>query len=105
MHYRCTSFRPILAFWQEMLYKTGYMKLASPCFIDEPIFLNNENWLMFRYQKISNTYAPYNKDWIKEKIYILLRRQAAKAPWADRFRTGNIINASSFTFPYLIDAK
>ena len=43
MHYRCTSFRPILAFWQEMLYKTGYMKLASPCFIDEPIFLNNEN--------------------------------------------------------------
>merc|ERR1712071_699195 len=22
------------------------------------------------YQKISNTYAPYNKDWIKEKIYI-----------------------------------
>lgn len=32
------------------------------------------------YQKISNTYAPYNKDWIKEKIYILLRRQAAKAP-------------------------
>ncbi|XP_073971086.1 enhancer of rudimentary isoform X3 [Rhodnius prolixus] len=28
------------------------------------------------YQKGTNTYAPYNKDWIKEKIYILLRRQA-----------------------------
>ncbi|KAL3985169.1 Protein enhancer of rudimentary [Acanthocheilonema viteae] len=23
-------------------------------------------------------YAPHNKDWIKEQIYILLRRQAAK---------------------------
>lgn len=34
-----------------------------------------------RYQKSTNTYAPYNKDWIKEKIYILLRRQAAKANW------------------------
>lgn len=33
------------------------------------------------YQKSTNTYAPYNKDWIKEKIYILLRRQAAKANW------------------------
>ncbi|XP_076321746.1 enhancer of rudimentary homolog isoform X1 [Tachypleus tridentatus] len=30
------------------------------------------------YQKSTNTYAPYNKDWIKEKIYILLRRQASK---------------------------
>ena len=30
------------------------------------------------YQKGTNTYAPYNKDWIKEKIYILLRRQAAR---------------------------
>merc|ERR1712056_79676 len=29
------------------------------------------------YQKSTNTYAPYNKDWIKEKIYILLRRQAS----------------------------
>ncbi|KAG8222370.1 hypothetical protein J437_LFUL002989 [Ladona fulva] len=29
------------------------------------------------YQKSTNTYAPYNKDWIKEKIYVLLRRQAA----------------------------
>ena len=28
------------------------------------------------YHKSSNTYAPYNKNWIKEKIYILLRRQA-----------------------------
>uniref|UniRef100_T1J5Y2 Enhancer of rudimentary homolog n=1 Tax=Strigamia maritima TaxID=126957 RepID=T1J5Y2_STRMM len=32
------------------------------------------------YQRNSNSYAPYNKDWIKEKIYILLRRQAAKNP-------------------------
>ena len=31
------------------------------------------------YQKSTNTYAPYNKEWIKEKIYILLRRQASKA--------------------------
>jgi len=30
------------------------------------------------YQRSSNTYAPYNKDWIKEKIYILLRRQASR---------------------------
>jgi hypothetical protein len=30
------------------------------------------------YQRSTNTYAPYNKDWIKEKIYILLRRQASK---------------------------
>ncbi|CAB4069224.1 Enhancer of rudimentary homolog,Protein enhancer of rudimentary [Lepeophtheirus salmonis] len=29
------------------------------------------------YQKSTNTYAPFNKDWIKEKIYILLRRQAS----------------------------
>ncbi|XP_018574217.1 enhancer of rudimentary homolog [Anoplophora glabripennis] len=28
------------------------------------------------YQKSTNTYAPYNKDWIKEKIYILLRQAA-----------------------------
>lgn len=28
------------------------------------------------YQKSTNTYAPYNKDWIKEKIYILLRKAA-----------------------------
>eukprot|EP00095_Tigriopus_kingsejongensis_P007223 snap_masked-scaffold1635_size32709-processed-gene-0.3 protein:Tk07223 transcript:snap_masked-scaffold1635_size32709-processed-gene-0.3-mRNA-1 annotation:"enhancer of rudimentary homolog" len=30
------------------------------------------------YQRSTNTYAPYNKDWIKEKIYILLRRQASQ---------------------------
>ena len=34
------------------------------------------------YQRSSNTYAPYNKDWIKEKIYILLRRQASR--WRKR---------------------
>lgn len=28
------------------------------------------------YQKSTNTYAPYNKEWIKEKIYILLRQAA-----------------------------
>jgi hypothetical protein len=28
------------------------------------------------YQKSSNTYAPYSKEWIKEKIYILLRKAA-----------------------------
>ncbi|RWS02732.1 enhancer of rudimentary-like protein [Dinothrombium tinctorium] len=31
------------------------------------------------YQRNTNTYAPYAKDWIKEKIYILLRRQASKS--------------------------
>lgn len=29
------------------------------------------------FQRSTNTYAPYAKDWIKERIYILLRRQAA----------------------------
>lgn len=29
------------------------------------------------YQKSTNTYAPYNKEWIKEKIYILLRQAAS----------------------------
>ncbi|KAF0303578.1 Enhancer of rudimentary [Amphibalanus amphitrite] len=43
-------------------------------FVDQ---LNDLSCLV--YQKSSNTYAPYNKDWIKEKIYILLRRQASKA--------------------------
>lgn len=33
------------------------------------------------YHKSSNTYAPYNKNWIKEKIYILLRRQATQHDW------------------------
>lgn len=28
--------------------------------------------------KTSLTYAPHNKDWIKEKIYVLLRKQAGK---------------------------
>uniref|UniRef100_A0A8C2QNY2 Enhancer of rudimentary homolog n=1 Tax=Cricetulus griseus TaxID=10029 RepID=A0A8C2QNY2_CRIGR len=27
----------------------------------------------------TQTYQPYNKDWIKEKIYVLLRRQAQQA--------------------------
>lgn len=30
------------------------------------------------YQKSTNTYAPYNKDWIKEKIYVLLRQAAGQ---------------------------
>jgi len=30
------------------------------------------------YQRNTNTYAPYAKDWIKEKIYVLLRRQASR---------------------------
>jgi hypothetical protein len=30
------------------------------------------------YQKATNTYAPYDRDWIKEKIYVLLRKQASK---------------------------
>lgn len=33
------------------------------------------------YQKSTNTYAPYNKDWIKEKIYVLLRRAAGHNEW------------------------
>lgn len=37
--------------------------------------------LLRRYQKSTNSYAPYNKDWIKEKIYVLLRRQAARSQW------------------------
>lgn len=28
------------------------------------------------YQKSSSTYAPFNKEWIKEKIYVLLRQAA-----------------------------
>lgn len=28
------------------------------------------------YQKSTNTYAPYAKEWIKEKIYVLLRQAA-----------------------------
>jgi len=30
------------------------------------------------FQKATGTYAPYDKDWIKEKIYTLLRKQAGK---------------------------
>uniref|UniRef100_A0A1A9W6E4 Protein enhancer of rudimentary n=1 Tax=Glossina brevipalpis TaxID=37001 RepID=A0A1A9W6E4_9MUSC len=30
------------------------------------------------YQKSTNTYAPYNKEWIKEKIYVLLKRAAGR---------------------------
>lgn len=35
--------------------------------------------LRFRYRADTQTYQPYNKDWIKEKIYVLLRRQAQQA--------------------------
>ena len=38
-------------------------------------------FFLHRYQKSTNSYAPYNKDWIKEKIYVLLRRQAARSQW------------------------
>uniref|UniRef100_A0A8C3MYI8 Enhancer of rudimentary homolog n=2 Tax=Thraupidae TaxID=400783 RepID=A0A8C3MYI8_GEOPR len=31
------------------------------------------------YRADTQTYQPYNKDWIKEKIYVLLRRQAQQA--------------------------
>lgn len=32
----------------------------------------------FRFQgEPHNTYLPFNKDWIKERIYIQLRKQAA----------------------------
>ncbi|CRK88523.1 CLUMA_CG002240, isoform A [Clunio marinus] len=30
------------------------------------------------YQRSTNTYAPYNKEWIKEKIYILLKKAAGQ---------------------------
>ncbi|XP_033114958.1 enhancer of rudimentary homolog [Anneissia japonica] len=30
------------------------------------------------FQPNMNTYAPYNKDWIKEAIYVMLRKQAGK---------------------------
>ena len=30
------------------------------------------------YPKFSKTYSPYNMDWIKEKIYIMLRKQVCK---------------------------
>jgi len=31
------------------------------------------------FQKSSATYVPHNKDWIKERIYILLRKQAGQS--------------------------
>ncbi|CAO2582151.1 Enhancer of rudimentary homolog [Lemmus lemmus] len=31
------------------------------------------------YRADTQMYQPYNKDWIKEKIYVLLRRQAQQA--------------------------
>ncbi|XP_017878107.1 protein enhancer of rudimentary [Ceratina calcarata] len=31
------------------------------------------------YQRSTNTYAPHNKDWIKEKIYVLLRGAAERS--------------------------
>ncbi|XP_069118606.1 enhancer of rudimentary homolog isoform X1 [Argopecten irradians] len=30
------------------------------------------------FQRHSKSYTPHNKDWVKEKIYIMLRRQASK---------------------------
>ncbi|XP_013380708.1 enhancer of rudimentary homolog [Lingula anatina] len=42
-------------------------------FIDQ---LHDLSCLVF--QKSSTTYCPRNKDWIKEKIYIMLRKQAGK---------------------------
>jgi len=30
------------------------------------------------FHKTTSTYVPHNKDWIKEKIYELLRRQAGR---------------------------
>lgn len=40
------------------------------------IFLQLADLSCLVYQKSTNTYAPYNKDWIKEKIYVLLRQAA-----------------------------
>ena len=42
-------------------------------FIDE---LNDLSCLV--YQKTTATYAPHNKEWLKEKIYDLLRQQAGR---------------------------
>ncbi|XP_022672586.1 enhancer of rudimentary homolog [Varroa jacobsoni] len=41
-------------------------------FIDQ---LNDLTCLV--HQKTTNTYSPYNKAWIKDKIYALLRQQAS----------------------------
>ena len=43
------------------------------------------------YQKNSQTYLPYNKDWVKEKIYILLRNQAGKNWLPNSFYALNLI--------------
>ena len=56
------------------------------------------------YQKGTNTYAPYNKDWIKEKIYILLRRQAARwKSWPPRNSVKNsfVEEKNVFSFVYI----
>ena len=50
-----------------------YLKFQLFDFIDELADLS-----CLVYQKNSQTYLPYNKDWVKEKIYILLRNQAGK---------------------------
>lgn len=31
-----------------------------------------------RFQRQSNMYAPFPKDWIKEKIFVFLKREASK---------------------------
>lgn len=55
-------------------------------------------WLRFRYRADTQTYQPYNKDWIKEKIYVLLRRQAQQASkWKGLWPTWR----SSYCFNYL----
>lgn len=66
------------------------------------------------YQKSTNTYAPYNKDWIKEKIYILLRQAAGRSDWFDiranvrlgmcDFRDKIVLKHVNFKFFYVYDA-
>lgn len=51
------------------------------------------------FQKSTQTYAPYNKDWIKEKIYILLRKQAGK--WWERQPPKNWNRMAAVKWPYL----
>lgn len=34
--------------------------------------------LFFRQQTSTNTYVPHNKEWLKEKIYGMLKKQANK---------------------------
>ena len=46
------------------------------CISPPPPQLADLSCLVF--QKATGTYAPYDKDWIKEKIYTLLRKQAGK---------------------------